>query len=371
MWQLLSDRSIEPGVGMTATNQGRPAVSVLVPVYNNNEFIESALESLLRQSMADFEVVVVDDGSTDGTAKILSSYRDPRIRIHSHSCRKGVAAARNTAVSLARGDFFAWMDGDDISLPTRLERQLQFLKANPSISAVGSDLIPMDEEGRPNGKAWAPPESPMLIKWGYLFGTPMFNGTTMVRRDLYDVVGRYNDQLRVGEDNEFWLRCSWAAELANLNEVLLCYRRHPGNATSADHERSAELGTELTRNALMRLTGEPVEHRVAHLLRVPGDITLADVREGVVRAAVLLLGSAAERFDLLWSPNEHEAKLLRESRSAQALRLWAVSLRRAPRFIGRSRIFPPFTPTGFIDGAVMLGRRRLKSLGTRSDDFLT
>lgn len=111
--------------------------SVLMPAYNDARYIRDAIDSILGQTFTDFELIIVNDGSTDETPQILASYTDPRIRILYHPTNMGRAHARNTALNAAQGEYVLWMDADDISLPQRLEKQIKFMDANPDICVVG------------------------------------------------------------------------------------------------------------------------------------------------------------------------------------------------------------------------------------------
>lgn len=337
-------------------------VSVLIPVHNNVDFITSALRSISNQTMPDLEIVVVDDGSTDGTAEALSSYKDPRMRVHAHEHQKGVGAARNTAVSLATGDFFAWMDGDDISLPQRLERQLMYFESHPTAQVVGTDLFPVDMKGRLTGRPWMPPQNQMLIKWGYVFGTPMINGTTMARRSVYENEGGYDETLAVGEDNDFWLRRSWNIEMANLHEILLLYRRHPKNTTFIQLEQSATTGARLTKDVIEKLIGGAVDIKLASILRAPLSMTSADIHSGHARAAQALLRLTADRFDLHWSPTPTDKKLLREARSLHALRLWLAASQQGRSLLKHASVLPPLKPTDCVRSAHILFQREISRL---------
>jgi len=275
-----------------------PTVSVLMPVFNCAPFIKSALRSVCNQSLeGELEVIVVDDHSTDGTRELSGSYDDPRVRVFSNSGRKGVGGARNTCLQMSSAPFLVWMDGDDISLPTRVTDHLRFLRRHPEVDVVGSDLVPIDAAGRFCGRPWTPPLLPAAIRWAFLFGVGVINGTTMVRRGVYERFGQYDETLPVGEDNEFWLRTSPSIMMANLPSPLLLYRRHRANTTTVAHHRSVELGAELTRSALSMLIADEVSARAARILRNPRSITREDVLDGSVRKAIDLLGRAAARFD--------------------------------------------------------------------------
>ena len=227
-----------------------PLVSVLMPAYNAERYIAQAVDSILQQSFPDFEFLIVNDGSTDGTLSILQDYadRDRRIRLVSRpNSGRGVASVRNDLVRMARGELLALMDADDIAVSNRLELQVAFLHDHPEVGAVGGSIIDIDDAGRELIKV----DYPLIdaeIQDALLSGRClMANPTIMTRRSLVLGVGGYREEMLELEDMDLWLRIGEHAQLANLPETLLYYRIHERSKSHvyiADQERFTRKAAE-------------------------------------------------------------------------------------------------------------------------------
>ncbi len=210
---------------------GSPAVSVVISVYNGERFLRQAIESVLAQSLGDLELVAVDDGSTDASWQILNDYAssDSRIAIH-RQANQGRAAALNRGITLARAPYVARLDADDIALPNRFERQRQFLAEHELVAVVGGAVTFVDEHGR----AFAGVEYPLAdseIRNAFAYTTPLAHPAVMLRRDVFRSLGGYRTLFREAEDLDLWLRIGERRQLANLPELVICYRMHGGQAT--------------------------------------------------------------------------------------------------------------------------------------------
>lgn len=205
-----------------------PVISVVMPVYNAARFLRDAVNSVLTQTFADFELIAVDDGSTDQSRDILESLAatDRRIRIISRA-NTGIVGALNDGLAVARGEFIARMDADDLSLPIRFERQLTWLRANPDHVGVGSYFNYIDQ--RSARVKWNPRltehddiEASLMTGDG---GT-LIHPSIMVRREAIDQAGRYRIEAQWIEDLDLYLRLARIGRLANIPEVLVDYRFH-------------------------------------------------------------------------------------------------------------------------------------------------
>lgn len=237
-----------------------PAVSVLMPVYNGERFLAEAIESILGQTFADFEFVIVDDGSTDTSPAILADYasRDPRIRVVTQA-NAGIVAALNRGLAECRTALVARMDADDVSLPTRLERQVAFLATRPMVAVVGTAVQRISETGAA-GPEVRHPAAWQAIARGLRHGNCLAHPSVMMRRDAVMEVGGYREFLRHAEDYDLWTRVAERQELANLPDCLLRYRVHGGQVSWAVAE-SQVLGTLAARGlarARRRSGREPV-----------------------------------------------------------------------------------------------------------------
>jgi glycosyltransferase involved in cell wall biosynthesis len=201
-----------------------PAVSVVMAVFDGAPWVGAAVESLLGQTIADLEVVVIDDGSTDATPDVLASIRDPRLRIE-RSVRQGLTRALNRALDLARAPLVARLDADDLALPERLARQRQYLDAHPDVGLLGTGAREVDPTGR-EVAILRPPVDDTAIRRALIRANPMVHSSVMMRRSVLDRVGRYDPSFPVAQDYDLWMRLARVSRLANLADVLVV--RHLG-----------------------------------------------------------------------------------------------------------------------------------------------
>ena len=166
-------------------NVSNPLISVIMPVYNGEKFLKEAVESIFGQTLADFELIAIDDGSTDGSRAILEEYshRDKRMIFSTLPKNQGVAVASNQGLKKARGKYIARMDADDISLPERFEKQAAFLEAHTEIDIIGSASSLIDDRGHKIGLLSAPLDD-LAIRWKGCFSSPLIPATIMFRRSV-------------------------------------------------------------------------------------------------------------------------------------------------------------------------------------------
>lgn len=222
------------------TNSQPPLVSVLLPIYNAEKYLHDAVRSILNQTFRDFELIAFDDGSTDCSLQILRDLAaiDSRIRVYTRA-NQGLVPTLNEMVGLARGEFLARMDADDICMPQRFEIQIAFFKANTDHAVVGTKALLMNELGLFLG----PLEQPMdheSIDRDHLHGhCSIVHPSAMMRRASLLKVGGYREQFNSAEDLDLWLRIAEIGYVANLPNVLIHYRIHSGSisATSGATQR--------------------------------------------------------------------------------------------------------------------------------------
>ncbi|MEO0456087.1 MAG: glycosyltransferase family A protein [Cyanobacteria bacterium P01_A01_bin.114] len=190
-----------------------PQVSVIVPAYNAMAFLPQTLDSVLAQTFADFEVWVVNDGSTDPTAEWVSSLTDRRVRLINQA-NQGCAIARNTGLLAACGQYVAFLDADDLWKPTKLEKQVQLLDSRPAIGLVYTGISTIDETGRPTGKIELPTVEGAV--WDAVVeANPIMCGSTpMMRRACFESAGLFDPSLRSAEDWDLWIRIAEKYEFA-------------------------------------------------------------------------------------------------------------------------------------------------------------
>jgi Glycosyl transferase family 2 len=236
---------------------------VVLPVWNGERFLVEAVESVLSQTLKPLELLLVDDGSTDATPEIASGYarRDSRVRVIQLD-RSGIAHALNAGIAAARGRYVARMDADDISHPSRLQKQLAHLDANAGCVAVGSAVHIMDETGGHVGTGTYP-EDHTEIAQSLIDGrtNPMAHPTVMARRAALLTVGGYRPESVPSEDLDLWFRLSRIGTLANMSEQLLRYRRHANTVSIRERERQWSVGMGIVNEARGKKGLHPLEPR--------------------------------------------------------------------------------------------------------------
>jgi len=225
-----------------------PKLSVIMAVYNQEDFLKESIESILTQTFEDFEFIIVDDGSVDSSANIIKSYLDPRIRYIKNDVNKGLIFSLNRAVGMvsSTADFIARMDSDDISLPFRFEKQVDFLDNNPNIDILGSAIRFFGNE-IPIQDIYFPLNNNEIVP-SFYFMNPIAHPTIMLRTKTILNEYKYSLDYYKFEDYALWANMIGRAKFFNLNEVLLKYRRHFGNVTS-----SYKSNPEATQNILLKI----------------------------------------------------------------------------------------------------------------------
>lgn len=204
-----------------------PTISVLMPVFNGAPYVEAAVKSVLSQTFRDFELLIVDDGSTDESLPILErlAATDSRIRLTTRP-NKGLVSTLNELLAAARGPWLARMDADDLCRPTRFARQLQFLAEHPAVVGVGSRVLFIDSEGLPLMEAMDRYTHEQIDAELLRPGLAIVHPSAMISAGACKAIGGFSDQYRHAEDLDFFLRLGEIGPLANLSEPLLDYRIH-------------------------------------------------------------------------------------------------------------------------------------------------
>lgn len=245
---------------------GAPAVSVVIPAHNAARWLPAAIDSVLAQTFADFELLVIDDASADGTADVARAVGDPRVSVIALPQNVGAAEARNTGIEVARGEFLAFLDADDLALPHRLDRQVGFLRRHPEIGLCGSWLRTFDARE----ETWTAYPRHEQIKTELLFRSGLLQSTIMCRsREMRRLGLHYDPAVALSEDFELWTRCVEVMRLANLPEVLVRYRIHGDNGSIRGNDRRMSFNRVIRRRQLDRLGLKPtaaeeeLHHRLA------------------------------------------------------------------------------------------------------------
>lgn len=232
-----------------------PRVSVVMAVHNAGKFVYDAVASVLAQSYRDFELIAVDDASSDDSLAILSGFSDSRISIVRHHVNLGAAFSRNDAIAIARGEFIAIMDADDMCAPTRIEKQVVYLDENPDIGLVGCGVYDnIDVKGSQVFTSFMPEDndaiqSALLERWCFLHSSIMF------RRELQELVGGYRGILEPVEDHDLVLRILECTHGHNIPERLVSYRLNPQGLSAAGRPYVRQLRESAIRMAHRRRAG--------------------------------------------------------------------------------------------------------------------
>lgn len=226
-----------------------PKVSVIMPVYNAEKYIGEAIESILDQTYTDFEFIIIDDGSSDGTVAAVKGYDDRRIRFYQNEHNMGVAATLNRGLDLATGEYIARMDSDDISLPERFEKQVRFMDEHSEVAVLGAGIeLFFAQHGE---RIFS--QKPEELKVDLLFGNCFAHPAVMMRAAYFGGSGfRYDNRFNKMEDFDLWDRVSQHYAIASLPEVLLKYRIHPNQVTQKLSEENIKQTKALKERQLQR-----------------------------------------------------------------------------------------------------------------------
>lgn len=208
-------------------------VSIIMPVYNGEKFIKYTIESVLCQTYQNWEMILIDDASTDNSMRIVNRYRDRRIRIYSNSYNRGIAYTRNYGLDLCRGEYISLLDDDDIISRDKLQLQVEFLEMNPRIDIVGGRTVWIDEKGKKISEVSKIYFDNDEIKALALLKNPFWNCEVMFRKTIVSKYKYFYKSCMYGmEDYHFWIRYLGKCQVANLDNVFLYHRKSAGTETT-------------------------------------------------------------------------------------------------------------------------------------------
>ena len=235
---------------MTTTG---PTVSVLMSVYNGEKYLAEAVESILAQTLADFDFIIIDDGSKDGSLAMLQKYaaRDPRIHLTSRP-NQGLTRTLNEAFSQARGEFIARMDSDDVARPDRFENQVRFLRGHPQVVCTGGWFELIDGEGRLL-TLLRPPTDDVEIQRQALAGHgAICHPSAMIRRQALERINGYDTDFKTAQDLDLWLRLGEIGKLANVPVPVLSFRLHESSVSESKRHEQRESARKACERAWKR-----------------------------------------------------------------------------------------------------------------------
>ncbi len=208
-----------------------PKVSIIIPAYNAIAYLPKTIESVLQQTFTDFEVLIVNDGSSDNILQWADDIADARIQVISQS-NQGVSTARNTGIAHAKGEYVAFLDADDLWDATKLEKQVSCLDNDHTIGLVYTWTLLIDQLGNPTGKSYIYYAEGDVWKQLVVRDFICNGSSPMVRRSCFEKAGLFDPNIAFGEDLDMWIRIAAHYRFALIKEILTYYRRHPKNATT-------------------------------------------------------------------------------------------------------------------------------------------
>ena len=233
-----------------------PLVSVIMPIYKAEKYLSEALDSIFNQSFQNFEIIIVSDDTDEETMKILQYYskNEPRLRIF-HQKRKGLIESRNMCFEIARGEYLAIMDSDDISMSDRFQKQIDFFRQNPESGIVGSWIVQIDTKGNKIRDIRYPITKNGIV-FHMLFHNCLANSSVMLKKEISLKIGKYQQEMAYAEDYDYWSRAILLTEISNIPEPLVLYRIHQQNVSST-HDELMKKRTSIIRNRLFnRIIGK-------------------------------------------------------------------------------------------------------------------
>jgi len=262
----------------------RPLISVVLPVYNAEQTVAAAVRSIRAQTLEDWELIVVDDASTDGSLAQIEKFADPRIRLMRNGGNLGLAASLNRGHTEAAGKYFARMDADDVSFPERLARQLAYLEAHPTVDLVGAGMMVVTRDDQPLGVLHPPASHGEICAAGRRGLFPLYHPTWFARAEWHRT-HPYDPVYRKAQDFELLLRAASTSTYANLSEVLLAYR-----SEAAQMRKRLRTRAYVVRALLRHLPGAGWSQRVRGMcltgLKGFGDVVLASPTGRLLRGSL-------------------------------------------------------------------------------------
>ncbi|MBI3999274.1 MAG: glycosyltransferase [Candidatus Omnitrophica bacterium] len=271
-----------------------PLVSVIIPTYNREHLLVDAVESVLSQTFKDYELIVVDDGSTDGTEEIIKRKYDGKIRYFKQE-NQGISGARNRGIREAKGEYIAFLDSDDLWLPEKLEKQVAFLDSHPEVGLICTKLwryaIGKESEKRLCPEYFSAEFKDLLVSNNYVPTT-----TVMVRKECLDQIGLFDTNLSVAEDFDLWLRFMKRFKVHCLEDVLAVHREHP-QKTSLNMKKLYNGYAQFYKKVIRLYAGE-IPSRSLFVKRAAAYEYLLgteELRDGNSKSAVKHIGEALSR----------------------------------------------------------------------------
>jgi len=307
-----------------------PKISVIIPVYNCEEYISDTIDSLLNQTYRDFEIILVDDGSTDNSCKLIKEMPDRRIKLFFNDRNRGIAYTRNKGVELSNGEFIAFLDDDDIALPYRFEHQVTYMNEHPDVDLVGGHLRRIDADGKDLNSQWNVLLNPDYIKAFLMLGNTVASGTVLVRKSFINNNNlKFRDNQYGAEDYRFWVECSLVGKLSNMDEVFQLWRvGHNAETTRVFKHKFAERKKIIDEIHKLALEGNGF-HLLENEMKIVNKVFMEEgliENETELKELYEVLKKISIQAEALQLPNRREIKTMCRKRFGekvgQAYYLW-------------------------------------------------
>lgn len=299
-----------------------PAISVLLPFYNARDYLKLSIESVLEQTYKDFELILINDGSSDDSLAIAESFADHRIRIINSPLNKGIVASLNIGLEQANGHYIARMDADDLCSPMRFEKQIEFLERHLEIGIVGCSAQLIDGQGNKIGFHRMPISS-LEVRWNSMFICPFLHSSILMRKVILEKNSlKYDAFYYPAEDYELWGRFLEVSEGANLPEMLINYRTHHKSISSLNKNRQIEKHLIISNRIIRKNSNylQMSDDRQYQLLIAVGHLDSSEVgylsRAELAQDYLTIWESFADRYS-----DHPELRLVKERVIAKAARM--------------------------------------------------
>lgn len=300
-------------------------------IFNGQPYAAKSVESILNQTFADFEFLIVDDASTDATPGMILEYArcDSRVKLVSNTSNIGLTRSLNRGLELACGQYIARQDADDVSMPTRLSKQVDFLDKHPSIGVLGSQAVVLNSDRQPSYSTIVPVQ-PEVVRWTLAFENCLAHSSVMFRRELLDEIEPYSPDFPYAQDYDLWWRASRITGVANLAEPLIHRYKGPGRISSRHVLRQEKLNNRVMLKAISSLLGHGVPMILIEWLRrtVRGE-SLQSSDE--VLAVAQLIRSLYQAYSNNVPLTNSALMEIRSSAANRLYRLAGQNLRTSPR----------------------------------------
>jgi len=226
-----------------------PKVSIIIPTYNQSQYLEEAIESVLNQTYKNIEIIIVDDGSTDNTSEVVKSFDNKIIYIQQKN--KGASGARNTGIKKANGQYIAFLDADDMWLKNKLEKQIEFIQNNPEIGLLGTGCYQMIDMSKMIHKKIFPAKNEILQK-DLIKYNPFIQSSVMIKKDVFNHIDLYDEKFKESEDYDLWLRIAQKYKVANLEQSLVTKKYYAKGLSKDKDNKQLYFALKAKKNSINR-----------------------------------------------------------------------------------------------------------------------